>query len=56
MIVSNLISNSEMFRKVFDTTKDGQIFEHEGRRFMKLTGMVAFELATEERFFKAIDF
>ena len=56
MIVSNLISNSEMFRKGFDEAKDGQIFEHTGRRFIKLTGMVAFELATEERFFKAIDF
>ena len=56
MITSNLITNPEIFREVFDSVKDGQIFEHEGRRFIKLTGMVAFELATEERFFKAIDF
>jgi hypothetical protein len=56
MITLSKDVRSQEFTKNFESAKDGQIFEYENRKFIKLTGMVAFELETKKRYFRALDF
>jgi hypothetical protein len=40
----------------FESCKDGEVFEVEGKRYMRITGMILECLDTSELLMKSIDF
>ena len=51
-----MVKGMEDFRELFNSMKCGDIDLHRGKKFMKITGMVAENLYTGRRYFLGLDF